>query len=99
MLRIVHSRIPPLYYGPMVLPAAVGLLVALCCLMPQATLGGHYAPVVDACWAADGGCVLSVSTDQTARMMTQLTDGGRWCEVARPQVRVEGGGGWREEGA
>jgi elongator complex protein 2 len=41
--------------------------------------------VVDACWAADGGCLLTVSTDQTARITTRLAD-GHWCEIARPQV-------------
>lgn len=53
--------------------------------LPQHALGGHFGPVVDACWAADGACLLTVSTDQTARITTQLA-GGHWCEVARPQV-------------
>ncbi|KAL4430983.1 hypothetical protein ABPG75_006239 [Micractinium tetrahymenae] len=53
--------------------------------LPQHGLGGHYGPVVDACWAADGACLLTVSTDQTARITTRLA-GGHWCEVARPQV-------------
>lgn len=48
------------------------------------------AAVVDACWAADGGCLLTVSTDQTARITTRL-HGGHWCEIARPQVRIR----WR----
>lgn len=41
--------------------------------------------VVDACWAADGACLLTVSGDQTARITTRLA-GGHWCEIARPQV-------------
>ena len=45
------------------------------------------AAVVDACWAADGGCLLTVSTDQTARITTRLHD-GHWCEIARPQVCI-----------
>lgn len=53
--------------------------------LPRHALGGHYGPVVDACWAADGACLLTVSTDQTARITTQLAS-GHWCEVARPQV-------------
>ncbi|KAL4426818.1 hypothetical protein ABPG77_006604 [Micractinium sp. CCAP 211/92] len=53
--------------------------------LPQHALGGHFGPVVDACWAADGACLLTVSTDQTARITTQLAD-GHWCEVARTQV-------------
>eukprot|EP00887_Chlorella_sp_A99_P005490 scaffold1.g5490.t1 len=54
-------------------------------LAPRHALGGHYGPVVDACWAADGGCLLTVSADQTARL-TARAAGGRWCEIARPQV-------------
>lgn len=43
--------------------------------------------MVDACWGADDGCLLSVSTDQTARITARLHD-GQWCEIARPQVRA-----------
>jgi hypothetical protein len=43
--------------------------------------------VVDACWAADGACLLTVGEDQTARITTRL-QGGHWCEIARPQVRL-----------
>lgn len=53
--------------------------------LPAHALGGHYGSVVDACWAADGACLLTVSEDQTARMTTRLA-GGHWCEIARPQV-------------
>lgn len=52
--------------------------------IPQPAPGGHFGPVVSLCWAADDHCVLSVSTDQTARMLTQMKK--RWCEIARPQV-------------
>jgi elongator complex protein 2 len=52
--------------------------------VPQPAPGGHFGPVVSLCWAADNHCVLSVSTDQTARMLTQMKK--RWCEIARPQV-------------
>lgn len=54
--------------------------------VPEPALGGHYGPVVDACWAADGACLLTVSADQTARLSTALAPGGHWCELARPQV-------------
>lgn len=40
---------------------------------------------MDACWAADGACLLTVSADQTARITTRM-HGGHWCEIARPQV-------------
>eukprot|EP00955_Chlamydomonas_euryale_P098070 365123-Chlamydomonas_euryale.AAC.10 len=52
---------------------------------PRPALGGHFGAVTGCCWAADGGCLLSVSEDQTARMFTRLR-GASWCEVARPQV-------------
>jgi elongator complex protein 2 len=41
--------------------------------------------VVDACWAADGACLLTASIDQTTRISTRRQD-GHWCEIARPQV-------------
>jgi elongator complex protein 2 len=52
---------------------------------PRAAAGGHYAAVVDCCWAAGDGCLLTAGADQTARVTARLTS-GRWCEVARPQV-------------
>jgi len=55
-------------------------------LLPQPALGGHCNQIVDACWGVDGGCLLTVSTDQTARLTTQLKSTGKWCEIARPQV-------------
>lgn len=54
-------------------------------LCVQASASGHFGPVVDACWAADGACLLTASEDQTARITAQLHT-GRWCELARPQV-------------
>jgi hypothetical protein len=53
--------------------------------VPQVASVGHCGPVVDMCWGLDGNCLVSVSTDQTARITTQWE--GKWCEVARPQVR------------
>jgi len=47
-------------------------------------VGGHFGAVVDCCWALGGDCLLSASTDQTARITT-VRDGS-WFEVARPQV-------------
>ncbi|GAB4817645.1 hypothetical protein N2152v2_004691 [Parachlorella kessleri] len=48
-------------------------------------LGGHVGPVVDACWGVGDSCLLTVSSDQTARITSRLHD-GHWCEIARPQV-------------
>jgi elongator complex protein 2 len=61
-------------------------------LVPCRAVGGHFGPVVDAAWGVDGGCLLTVSTDQTARLTTRIAPPGsssrksEWCEVARPQV-------------
>lgn len=54
--------------------------------MPQHALGGHYGAVVDLAWGGDGGCLQSVSTDQTARLFTGIA--GHWFEMARTQVGV-----------
>ncbi|KAG2449340.1 hypothetical protein HYH02_005495 [Chlamydomonas schloesseri] len=40
---------------------------------PQHALGGHFGGVVDLAWGLDGGCLLSVSEDQTARVHTATT--------------------------
>ena len=53
--------------------------------IPQHALGGHFGAVVDLAWSFDGGCLLSASTDQTARIITADPD-GHWFEIARPQV-------------
>lgn len=53
--------------------------------MPQHALGGHYGAVVDIGWGVDGGCLQTVSEDQTSRIFTAC--GGHWCEIARPQVQ------------
>ena len=58
-----------------------------CSWVPQHALGGHYGAVVDLAWGGDGGCLQSVSTDQTARLFTGIA--GHWFEMARTQV---GGG-------
>ena len=55
-------------------------------LIPQPTTGGHCGPIVDATWAADGGCIVTVSTDQTSRLTTKLESTHLWSEIARPQV-------------
>lgn len=54
--------------------------------LPKPAPGGHVAPIVDACWSANSTCLLTVSIDQTARMITQFKEGGTWCEIARPQI-------------
>jgi elongator complex protein 2 len=58
-----------------------------CSWVPQHALGGHYGAVVDLAWGGDGGCLQSVSTDQTARLFTGVA--GHWFEMARTQVRFE----------
>jgi elongator complex protein 2 len=52
---------------------------------PVHAQGGHFGAVADLSWGADGACLQTVSTDQTARMWTAV--GGHWCEMARTQVR------------
>ena len=42
--------------------------------LPLPALGGHTGEVVDACWAADGACLLTVGGDQTARLTTRLAN-------------------------
>jgi elongator complex protein 2 len=58
-------------------------------------LTGHYDAVTDVCWAPDstgGEYLISVSTDQTCRLMAPIScdqNGNqtrRWCEVSRPQI-------------
>jgi elongator complex protein 2 len=51
---------------------------------PVHAQGGHFGAVADLSWGADGACLQTVSTDQTARMWTAV--GGHWCEMARTQV-------------
>lgn len=45
--------------------------------VPQHALGGHFGAVVDCGWGLDGGCLVSVSEDQTARVHTHTHSGGR----------------------
>jgi elongator complex protein 2 len=61
--------------------------------VPQHALGGHYGAVVDLAWGGDGGCLQSVSTDQTARLFTGVA--GHWFEMARTQVGWVAGVGGR----
>ncbi|KAJ2822448.1 Elongator subunit elp2 [Coemansia erecta] len=50
---------------------------------PRPAPTGHFGSVRDACWDASGEYLLTVSTDQTARVWAQR---GAWHEVARPQI-------------
>jgi elongator complex protein 2 len=52
--------------------------------VPQHALGGHYGAVQDLSWGADGACLQTVATDQTARLFTGIK--GHWFELARTQV-------------
>jgi elongator complex protein 2 len=52
---------------------------------PVPSAVGHCGAVVDACWAVDGECLLTASTDQTVRIVARDT-AGQWYEAARPQV-------------
>lgn len=52
---------------------------------PRHSLGGHFGAVVDLSWSFDGKILHTVSSDQTARILTQAAD-GQWLEIARPQV-------------
>eukprot|EP00898_Chlorokybus_atmophyticus_P008346 jgi/Chlat1/8512/Chrsp80S00640 len=62
---------------------------------PQLSVGGHFAPVTDITWDRFQRFLLSVSHDQTARIVAEWhqprdTDGDSpamsWHEIARPQV-------------
>lgn len=46
------------------------------------------AQVVDSSWAHDGSFLLTVSTDQTARIFSSCKSeqSNIWCEIARPQI-------------
>lgn len=50
---------------------------------PVPAVGGHYGGVVDLDWGPRG-CLLTVGTDQTARV--HVGADSTWHEVARPQV-------------
>lgn len=51
---------------------------------------GHFRPVVDMAWDPDGDYLLTVSSDQTTRLWTEVPVTSeaqcRWVEVGRPQV-------------
>jgi elongator complex protein 2 len=63
---------------------------------------GHFGPVRDICWAADGSYLVSASSDQTCRVFGRILPAWRprglaaggaagpryWREVSRPQVRA-----------
>ena len=52
---------------------------------PRHALGGHFGGVVDLAWGLDGGCVISVSEDQTARVHTATV----WREQQQGQQQGE----------
>lgn len=59
-------------------------------LLPQPCVTGHWRGIVSHCWAIDGECLLTASADQTVRLHARdATQGDRWFEFARPQVRHE----------
>jgi elongator complex protein 2 len=43
-------------------------------LTPKPSVTGHYGAVVDATWAVDGSCLLTVGIDQTARMLAKVRE-------------------------
>ncbi|GLI63733.1 hypothetical protein VaNZ11_006797 [Volvox africanus] len=61
--------------------------------LPYHALGGHFGAVVDLGWGLDGGCLISVSEDQTARVHTGVAGNRR----GRVQGGREGGEEQREE--
>lgn len=55
--------------------------------LPALSLTGHCAGVTDLTWSPAGDYVLSVSLDQTARVLAPVTRlGSAWIEVSRAQV-------------
>ncbi|GMH35495.1 hypothetical protein BSKO_03363 [Bryopsis sp. KO-2023] len=55
-----------------------------CEWIPRPAVTGHYGEVVDMTWAIDGQCLMTVSTDQTTRIISKKKN--HWYEMARPQV-------------
>ncbi|KAK5645145.1 hypothetical protein RI129_006445 [Pyrocoelia pectoralis] len=56
---------------------------------PVVTVNGHFDEVVDLAWEPAGEFLVSVSTDQTARIHAPWTCGTKmttWHEISRPQV-------------
>ncbi|XP_037119720.1 elongator complex protein 2 isoform X2 [Syngnathus acus] len=55
---------------------------------PDVVLSGHFDAVQDLIWDPEGQFVLSVSSDQTARLFTPWSGRPRpsWHEIARPQI-------------
>ncbi|KAG2482428.1 hypothetical protein HYH03_018632 [Edaphochlamys debaryana] len=62
---------------------------------PSHALGGHWGEVVDVAWALDGGCVLSVGGDQTARVHTGIIVAAAPSEHAEAAAGAGDGGGQR----
>ncbi|GIM15502.1 hypothetical protein Vretimale_18281 [Volvox reticuliferus] len=60
--------------------------------LPYHALGGHFGAVVDLGWGLDGGCLISVSEDQTARVHTGVV----WNQRGLVQGGREGGEEQRE---
>jgi elongator complex protein 2 len=65
-------------------PALAAAALSLPPLLPEPAVTGHWAGIVDLCWAIDGECLMTASSDQTIRI--SRAHGGRWFEFARPQV-------------
>lgn len=59
-------------------------------LRPRTSSSGHMSEVVDSSWAHDGSFLLTVSSDQTARIFSscksEQSPEDIWCEIARPQI-------------
>ncbi|GAX74942.1 hypothetical protein CEUSTIGMA_g2388.t1 [Chlamydomonas eustigma] len=59
---------------------------------PRHALGGHFAAVAGCCWAMDGGCLLTVGEDQTARIFTSVLpdQAGEGALSSAPEAAVQG---------
>eukprot|EP00124_Ichthyophonus_hoferi_P005461 Ihof_evm3s798 gene=Ihof_evmTU3s798 len=53
---------------------------------PKISLTGHYQAVNDITWEPEGQYLLSVSADQTTRLLGKVPNTGMWNEIARPQI-------------
>lgn len=54
--------------------------------LPAVSLTGHCSAVTDLSWSPSGDYVLSVSLDQTARVLAPMKKGQSWHEISRAQV-------------
>nr|CAD7578291.1 unnamed protein product [Timema californicum] len=64
--------------------------VSRCSWIPDVTVGGHFAGVVDLAWEPGGQFLMSAGSDQTTRLHAPWVRPGvsqvMWYELARPQV-------------